>query len=323
MSDFLSRLAERALGATPPLQPLLGSRFAGPAAAEPSDGFAEETVEGDAPASPASNVRRGAGEPAAPPRPLSPPPADARDADAAPSALLVPAPLPGLRAAASPPHPPADSPAPAVGDAASPGDAAQRDAAPSRPAPRMESVPPSPNSASNPVTGEHREGRDDQALLIPVAIQPDPSVSTPSPVRLEEGDARPSGAGRGGREEIAPLGMRETELRPAREDGDPFGEEDDAGALLMPVSREGRMAAVRGDAVDGDRPEPPRAGAPERVPAPGMEKGGGERPVVQVTIGRIEVRAVHPPAAPQPAREAGWTPPVLSLDDYLKRGSGR
>jgi len=46
-----------------------------------------------------------------------------------------------------------------------------------------------------------------------------------------------------------------------------------------------------------------------------------ERPVVHVTIGRIEVRAVTPPAAaPEPRPAPGWTPPVLSLDEYLKRG---
>jgi hypothetical protein len=48
---------------------------------------------------------------------------------------------------------------------------------------------------------------------------------------------------------------------------------------------------------------------------------GDEAPIVRVTIGRIEVRAVHPTApAPKPAKPA---PPRLSLEDYLherKRG---
>jgi hypothetical protein len=48
-----------------------------------------------------------------------------------------------------------------------------------------------------------------------------------------------------------------------------------------------------------------------------------ERPVVRVTIGRIEVRAAPAPAQPQPAARPGWKPPVLSLDDYLQREAGR
>jgi hypothetical protein len=40
-------------------------------------------------------------------------------------------------------------------------------------------------------------------------------------------------------------------------------------------------------------------------------------PIIRVTIGRVEVRAVHPPAAnPKPAKPAT---PKLSLDDYLRK----
>jgi hypothetical protein len=45
-------------------------------------------------------------------------------------------------------------------------------------------------------------------------------------------------------------------------------------------------------------------------------------PVVNVTIGRVEIRAVAPP--PSPTRRVPQTPKPLSLDDYLKqRGDGR
>ena len=41
-----------------------------------------------------------------------------------------------------------------------------------------------------------------------------------------------------------------------------------------------------------------------------------QAPIVRVTIGRVEVRAIHPPApAPKPARPAA---PKLSLDEYLR-----
>jgi hypothetical protein len=56
--------------------------------------------------------------------------------------------------------------------------------------------------------------------------------------------------------------------------------------------------------------EPPQAGRVAAEPAP----------VIQVTIGRIEVRAATPPAPPaarsQPAK------PAISLDEYLRRRSG-
>jgi hypothetical protein len=39
-------------------------------------------------------------------------------------------------------------------------------------------------------------------------------------------------------------------------------------------------------------------------------------PIIRVTIGRVEVRAIHPPpSAPKPAKNA---PPKLSLEDYLR-----
>jgi hypothetical protein len=38
---------------------------------------------------------------------------------------------------------------------------------------------------------------------------------------------------------------------------------------------------------------------------------------VRVTIGRIEVHAPTP--APPETPEVGWTPPFMSLDDYLAR----
>ncbi len=315
MSDFLSRLAERALGATPPLQPLLGSRFAGPAA-EPADGFVEETVEGESSASPAPAVRRSEAHPPSPRNPLSAAPAEVRDAEPAPSTLFMPAPPPEVPVAASSSQDRSESPAPVAGDATS-----------SRSAPRIEPIRPSPGAgASQEAAAEQRERQergDDQTLLIPIVTRSDPPALSPSAAGVEDADVRPSAFDGGRRGEAAPRRMTEVVIRAAEGERDPFGEEEDSGALLMPVSRDRQTVVIGGNAIDGDGAEPRQPRAPERVPPMGMEKGGAERPVVQVTIGRIEVRAVHPPAPPQPAREAGWTPPVLSLDDYLKRGSGR
>lgn len=60
----------------------------------------------------------------------------------------------------------------------------------------------------------------------------------------------------------------------------------------------------------------------------GVRSAAGElrreaAPVIEVTIGRIEVRAVTPPAPPQPTRRR-QEPPKMSLDDYLRsHGGGR
>lgn len=43
---------------------------------------------------------------------------------------------------------------------------------------------------------------------------------------------------------------------------------------------------------------------------------------IKVTIGRIEVRAVTPPQAPQPQTSPPRQHPILSLDDYLKQYNG-
>jgi len=43
-------------------------------------------------------------------------------------------------------------------------------------------------------------------------------------------------------------------------------------------------------------------------------------PIIRVTIGRVEVRAIHPPAAAP--KEAKPAPPKLSLEDYLHKREG-
>jgi hypothetical protein len=55
-----------------------------------------------------------------------------------------------------------------------------------------------------------------------------------------------------------------------------------------------------------------------RAPATAGQ-GAAEAPVVRVTIGRVEVRAVYPPAppAPRPARAAGPVAPS-PLEEYLR-----
>jgi len=73
------------------------------------------------------------------------------------------------------------------------------------------------------------------------------------------------------------------------------------GPALVPPRRRGRRSA--------EEAGEPGAAAPQEGP-------------VQVTIGRVEIR----PPAPAPPAEAPrprWSPPFLSLDDYLERSAGR
>jgi hypothetical protein len=53
-------------------------------------------------------------------------------------------------------------------------------------------------------------------------------------------------------------------------------------------------------------------------PSAQRENGPSTSPAVKVTIGRIEVRAVHPPPAPV-KRDRPKPQHMLSLDDYLQQ----
>jgi len=91
---------------------------------------------------------------------------------------------------------------------------------------------------------------------------------------------------------------------PARRDGESPPRTD--GARMPPPSP---LVAAQ---IAGRRASPPR-----------HETRHEEPPAVHVTIGRIEVRAVAPPA-PAPARRPRPQPVPLSLDEYLEqRRSGR
>lgn len=98
--------------------------------------------------------------------------------------------------------------------------------------------------------------------------------------------------------------------KPRRAQDRPSAPERELRSPLAPPARLADLPTV----------EPSRGGAvPEAAAFAGAED---QETVVSVTIGRIDVRAVPPPApARRAARPAG---PRLSLADYLKqRGEGR
>jgi hypothetical protein len=122
--------------------------------------------------------------------------------------------------------------------------------------------------------------------------------------------------------EASVVGSADT--RPTPRDADPQTSE----TLLLPHRRRTR----RGDGQDsadlrnsdgqqnGDAARTERF-APTALRQPQQRDGADERPVVHVTIGRVEVRAAPPPPPPPATARAGWSPPVVSLDAYLKRGA--
>ncbi len=68
-------------------------------------------------------------------------------------------------------------------------------------------------------------------------------------------------------------------------------------------------------------PPVPASLALQAAPPPQLAPASQAPPVptIRVTIGRVEVRAVMPPAPPPPARLPAATGLTLSLDDYLKQ----
>jgi hypothetical protein len=93
----------------------------------------------------------------------------------------------------------------------------------------------------------------------------------------------------------------------------------------LPLARRPAKDVVRAQPASAPAglPSHPLALAPDRSVRDGeRSRNGASEPVtVQVTIGRIEIAAVHPPAPAPRAAPPGARP--LSLDDYLARQGRR
>jgi hypothetical protein len=87
---------------------------------------------------------------------------------------------------------------------------------------------------------------------------------------------------------------------------------------VVPAAAFRTPAAAGQGAVEGARAGTVVPAAAFRAPA-AAGQGAAEAPVVRVTIGRVEVRAVYPPAAPapRPARAAALAAPS-ALEEYLR-----
>ncbi|HST57098.1 MAG TPA: hypothetical protein VLK84_00330 [Longimicrobium sp.] len=326
MSDLLTRLAQRALGvAAPALEPRLPSRYAG-ASSDDEPAFVEESVEIDAPSS-SSLPRRAASPHRIAEAPVAHPPAPSAAGEQG-------------RAADEPHriHPPAVPPVlPPRSERAT------EDAHPAIDPPRRtHPVDPAPVRPASAEEGMREvdafvEAEDDFAPLFPPARarrmdarRVDAGADDPHPPRAVEPSrpAEPGVATEGVRAEDADAG-RDAAPRPADSAADDGGLRE----VVKVVEREadGR-SPPRVDIRPIEADEARRAdGVPVRAAERGpvaertgeREDEASARPVVRVSIGRIEVRAAPAAPAPQPAARPGWSPPVMPLADYLKREAGR
>ena len=289
MSDFLGNLAARSLGRLETLQPRLPSRFepAGstlmPAPAAEGAGFEREAA-----AAPLS------------PRASAPP----RDVAARPEPVFVPR-------AATPPAEGREWRSPRPEPIAEPA-----------PRPRRRTAPAEPASEAAPDSPAHRLAPQADRLALPepapeanrssLAQDPHPRPSPDHPIPLP-------GRGEPGGGRLAVLPLLPVGGRAMGEEG--RGDEDlgrgisaAAGSAPSP-----QPPAVRLEPKVILAP-PARAAVPPRTPAREPRRGETPAPAIQVTIGRLEVRATKAPAAaanaavPRPAA-------AIPLQEYLDRRS--
>jgi hypothetical protein len=154
----------------------------------------------------------------------------------------------------------------------------------------------------------------------PRQLAPAPIVAaetTPEPVSLPNGPSVPS------REPSLPPIAAAVALHGCDADGEPGGSSRETRpAVATVVARADEAIASQHSA---DTPFAPAERRPTRMEARDRLSGGaryGDRqaaeqaPVIRVTIGRVEVRAVMP--APPPASRQAPRSSLVSLDDYLK-----
>ncbi len=299
MADFITRLAERALGVAPVVQPVMPSMFA--------------------------------------PEPISHSPGLERDSEATTSPGDLDRPRTPL-AQETPPAPDAPTGRPAaMAQQEDQSGVALSSAMPGSPRGTPESRPgPSHLSESGSSERGAMTGKEDQRGSSQTTArhpQTSPETRPETLHRAEPGPTRHRALSTSQRvlPENSPLGLPSAEdesgeavFRPLRTllDGG-------QGETLPPVPSPGAQASL--DASE-DTPPPiaPRMVRPqldgylERGPQePRVAAPESSAPAIRVTIGRIEVRAITPPPMPPAQRTTPARPgPELSLDDYLKQHNG-
>ena len=349
MPDFVTRLAERAMGAAPIVRPMIAPKFA----PEP-DGPLTDPTSGNEPFPEEPNlvmyerILR-----AAPPSEtlVSNHTATTRnDADDTPPAQRTTG-DPGPPAGPAPPE--RDSgPAPR-GTAPDATDSRERDRGPLRNDPPVADagfgsedpgyapspVPDPARRPSDPGPGPSAERRSRRPVTRRRPQGPHRPVADDRPLR--EGGSEtphhvePAPARRGAPEKTRhPKPERPPSIPSATEEGPSWpGTARPTVPLAKPAATPPREAANAPAGAQAALPAVVPKTIPEGIQQQGERGPMGTRrpepeppaPTIRVSIGRIEVRAVTPPPPAPPRRErVGPSSPPLSLDDYLKqRGGGR
>lgn len=288
--SFLDRMAARAVGVSPAVSPRLRSRF------EPSTPNAgvepmelDQLVESTGPA-----THRAASAPNVPPETARVSAESTRGPSLSPSPVRAAHAEPPIATepVANPPKsmPPGVPPEPARAELPRDAIAGEPAAASSRMDPAGGGGPPmrsTPTDAPAPETGPPRVVETIGAKRFAQAGL-DRADETP-PATLDDEPA------------FAPVPVKVVATPARRRSGEPPAPERIAAAAVA--------IARRRDAPTLGRPE---TGRPEAA--------ADAEPTVHVHIGRIDVKAVTPPP---PAGRRAFEPPIESLDDYLRRSSGR
>ncbi len=308
MSDVLGRLVDRALGSSGGLRPRIPARFEPTEAVAPSEVLAPRTAEPDGPIRHSPEPSPAAGPAAAGVTIAAPTPGD----DTRPSAPLERA---GARENRVSPDPAQGAEA---GDARPAARPRQLDAAPRRPEAGGSPEPP----------GHRARARLADAPLDDVTAAPwrtdEDSPRTPRVAAIERVVAAASidqPPATHDRSDAPALSTSSGAVRSADDPSDPASRVPEAPARRAePRSREPDDVAgtpsvlVRPRAFDTAQP---RFDAPD----PGDAGRHRQPPIVRVSIGRIEVRAVHPPTPSERTPVASPTT-APSLEAYLRARNG-
>ncbi len=344
--SFLAQIVERALGLVPLIQPVVASRFA--TRPHPDPMFSTHEAAGEAKAEP-SDPSRGTNPQGAP----GPPPAYSRSVHEVTGSTFQA--LPPQDESAPQPQPASREPQAegvALGREFPPAHRSAQSPVETKPAAWSHSLEEEPPAASAPAPpGLQEAGRaSSEGMLSRSSVRPGglpaqaprsapgsaaaQPLRSPSrteqrrgasdPVKVSDLRAQPNSGSR-----LNPLAPGDTSSSGLQAQAfKPRGEQPQASPSR---NWRGRFAI---DPVQPDTSSAPPQTRPQATPLVPVEARRPpleprlfesptppQAPAIRVTIGRIEVRAVHPPA-PAPRKEEGPQAPGLSLDEYLKKFSG-
>lgn len=189
---------------------------------------------------------------------------------------------------------------------------------------------PLPAERLDEVSGAQRSAPATQPSVTPAApfrrsLAPQHTILPQAPAQDRWSDSRPATPTGGSREVSAPADATPL-LAPAR---------DGTSTPASSATRRESAPAFKSKPAQVASPDRPQPASPAVLPmpqtpratvqkpaAPRVSEAADQEPVVQIHIGRIEVRAVAPPAPASAARPAAAAPKV-SLDEYLRNREDR